>query len=169
MVAVAQHHALCAVVHSSNPTAVVCQTVVAKRSPAIVALYVSLVHHVEAESVHHSVHLRLARIVRCAHCVHVSLLHHCEVLHHGLHVDSTTILWVSVLSVHALEVDTLVVDVDEVATLCNVAETVLCRECHLLSSVLVLLTYNDGVEIRIFSAPRMQVAEVVECNGLFCC
>ena len=133
------------------------------------ALHVSLVHHVEAESVHHSVHLRLTRIVRCAHGVHVSLLHHCEVLHHGLHIYSTTILRVSVLSVHALEVDTLTVDVDEVAALCNVAEAVLCRECHLLSSVLVLLTYNDGVEIRIFCAPWTQVAETAECNSLFCC
>ena len=163
MVAVAQHHTCYTIVHCCLPAAVACQVLVE------VALYVSLVHHVEAESVHHGVHLRLTRIVRCAHGVHVSLLHHCQVLHHGLHVDSTTILRVSVLSVHAFEVDTLVVDVDEVAALCDVAETVLCRERHFLSSVLVLLAYNHCVEIRVFSAPRMQVAETAEFNGLFCC
>ena len=74
----------------------------------------------------------------------------------------------SVLSVHALNEDALTVDEQFSAANSYSLEAVLCRECHFLCSVLVLLAYNDSVEIRVFSAPRMQVAETAECNGLFC-
>ena len=133
------------------------------------ALHIGLIHAVKSVSVHHGVHLRLTRIVRCADGVYVGLLHHLDVFEHGLHVDSTTIFRMSVLSVHALNEDALAVDEQFSAANSYSLEAVLCRERHFLCSVLVLLAYNDSVEIRVFSAPRMQVAETAECNGLFCC
>ena len=156
MVAVAHHHAHLAVVDGCAPCRVRGEVLVE------VALHVSLVHGVQTVGIEHGVHLRLARIVRGAHRVHVSLLHHLHVAQHSLHVDGASVLGVSVLSVHTLEEHALAVGVHEVALLFYVAEAVLCREYHLVCAVGSLLLHYNAVEIRVFGAPCVQTAELAD-------
>ena len=124
-------------------------------------LHVGLVHAVQAVVVEHGVHLSLARIVRRAHGVHVSLLHQLHVAQHRVNVDGVTKEWVYVLRVHALEVDALAVHVDEVALLLHAAETILRREHHLLACV-AHLAHDDGVEPRVLRRPELQVRQTLE-------
>ena len=163
VVAVAQHHACRAVYVCSLPRRHVRDALVA------VTLHVSLVHAVESVVVEHGVHLRLARIVRCAHGVYVGLLHQLHVAQHRLHVDGVTKERMDVLRVHTLEVNTLAVNVDEVALLLHGAEAVLRREHHLLAAV-VQLAYDDGVEPRVLRRPELHVVQTLEVyrNSLLC-
>ena len=156
VVAVAHHHAHLAVVDGCAPCRVRGEVLVE------VALHVRLVHSVQTVSVEHGVHLRLARIVRSAHGVHVSLLHHLHIAQHGLHVDGASVFGVSVLSVHTLEEHALAVDVHEVAVLLDVAEAVLRREHHLVGALGSLLLNDNAVEIRVFGAPCVQTAELAD-------
>ena len=155
VVAVAQHHARCAVYVCSLPRRHVRKALIA------VTLHVSLVHAVESVVVEHGVHLSLARIVRCAHGVYVGLLHQLHVAQHRLHVDGVTKERMDVLRVHTLEVNALAVHVDEVALLLHAAETVLRREHHLLAAV-VQLAHDDGVEPRVLRRPELQVRQTLE-------
>ena len=101
------------------------------------ALHVGLIHHIEAQSVHHGVHLRLARIVGRAYRVDIGLLHHPHVLKHRLHVDGPSVFGMRVLGVDTLEEDTLAVDIDDVRIFRqrDGAETILRVERHLFRTV----------------------------------
>ena len=136
MVAVARHHAHVAVHILSGPVSVFGE-LVESPYPGIVALHVGLVHHIEAQGVHHGVHLRLARIVGRAYRVDIGLLHHRQVLHHRLHVDGPSVFGMRVLGVDTLEEDTLAVDIDEVRIFRqrDGAETILRVERHLFRAV----------------------------------
>ncbi len=105
--------------------------------------------------------------MRRADGVHVGLLHHRHVLEHRFGVDGASVFGMSVLSVHALEEHALAVDVDEVATLGDVAEAILRREYHLLNTALVLLAHNHCVEVRILRAPWREIGETAE-DGVDC-
>ncbi len=120
MVAVALHHARGAVVHGGLETGVAGYLLL------IVALHICLVHDVEAIGVEHGVHLGLSRIVARAHRVDIGLLHHRHVAQHRLGVDGSAILRMRVLRVHALEEDSLIVDVDQIAHLLDGAEAIFC-------------------------------------------
>ena len=97
----------------------------------------------------------------CAHGVDVCLLHHAYIGEHCLHVDGAAILRMSVLCVHTFEEYALSVDIHEIATACDVAETIFCREYHLLSSVGIVLANDDCVEVRFLGIPRCESSELV--------
>ena len=158
MIAVAQHHTLGAVHISRTPRRYVRNLLIA------VALDVCLVHAVESEVVEHIVHLCLTWIVGCANGVDIGTLHHLDVLKHCWHVDGMTIERVYILCVHALEVLALAVDIDKVATTLHLAESVTCREHHLLG-IAIELTHDDGIQRRRLRRPCLEVLKVVEANG----
>ena len=122
------------------------------------ALHVGLVHTVQTIEVEHGIHLRVAWIVACTHCVDVGLLHEFHIAQHCRHVDSMAKERMDVLGVYTLEVFALAIDVDKVATLLNRTEAVACGEHHLLVAV-VHLAHNNCIEIRMLSRPRLQARE----------
>ena len=156
MIAVAHHHANLAVEDGTVPR------VVGRKVLIVVALHVSFVHSVDAVGVKHGVHLRLARIVRCAYGVDVGLLHESHVAEHCLGVDGASVFGMCVLRVDTLEEHALAVDIYKVARLGDLAETVLRGEHHFVCAVSISLTHHDGVEIRIFCAPGMESGKIVE-------
>ena len=158
MIAVAQHHTLGAVHISRTPRRYVRNLLIA------VALDVCLVHAVESVVVEHIVHLCLTWIVGCAHGVDIGALHQLDVLKHCWHVDGMTVERVYILCVHALEVLALAVDIDKVATTLHLAESVTCREHHLLG-IAIELAHDDGIQRRRLRRPCLEVLKVVEANG----
>ena len=123
--------------------------------------HIGFVHDIESEVVEHCVHLRLARVVACAHSVYIGLLHHAHIGEHCLHIYGAAVFGMCVLIVHTFEEYTLSVDIHEIAAACDVTETVFCREHHLLSSVGVVLAYDDSVEIRFLGVPRCEACELI--------
>ena len=151
MVTVALHHALCTVVHCILPIAVA-----GDLSSYVVALHVCLVHTVESVGIEHGIHLRLAWIVAGAHGIDIRLLHQLHITQHGLQAYGTSRQWVGVLSVHALEVDSLSVDEHGIAAFCDIAEAIACRECHFLVAAGILLAYEHGIQVWLLAAPCLQ-------------
>ncbi len=126
------------------------------------ALHIGLVHAVESVVVEHGIHLRLARIVACAHGVDIGLLHECHVAQHGGYVDGVAVERVYVLGVDTFEEHALAVDKHLLAVVyAYVAESVFRGEHHFFVAAALLLHYH-GVEVGILAAPRCECGNVPE-------
>ena len=63
------------------------------------------------------------------------------------------------MCVDSLEVDALTIDVDQLSSLLDMAETIVSGEYHLFLVGIVLLAHHDGIELWVFSRPETEVCE----------
>ena len=70
-----------------------------------------------------------------------------------------------ILSVHALEIDTLTVDEHDAGAYLYVTKTIFCRKHHFFFAGSILLTDDYGIEIRSLCCPRKKRGETVKFNA----
>ena len=165
VVTVAQNHAVDAVDKGRDPRGHTADALVC------VILQIRLVHAVKPVVVEHRVHALGVRVVGRADGVDVVLLHQEHVAQHRLRRHGAPVERVSVVTVHPFEEDALPVDVDKRSVNLDVAETILCAECHLVIALFVALDDAHGVEVGCLGGPRQEVVElkgdVDDLDGVF--
>ena len=151
VVAVAKHHAVDTVYESGNPTFAVGDRLIG------MVFQVCFITGVETVVVKHRIHTCRIGIVRRTDGIDIVLLHQEYVLQHRLCSHRTSVEGMRVVAVHALEEDTLAVDIDNGIFNLDVAETILRRERHFFLTRTVLLDNAHGVKVGRFSRPCLNV------------
>ena len=121
-----------------------------------VALIVRLVHHIEPVLVAELVELRCVRVMACPDRVDIVLFHQAQVPVHLFQADRKAGHRIAVMTVHAVELDLLSVEVKDTVPDSHLAQTQAVRDDFLLR------LDDQGVEVRILRAPERYI---VQCQG----
>ena len=95
------------------------------------------------------------------------MFHHEDVAKHSGNIHGASLFGVRVLGVDAFEENALAVDEDKTVFDFDVAETIFGVEHHFFLTFVVLLCYDNIVEIRRFRRPRFEISQTIERHFCF--